>query len=668
MTIRQILFALFCLVLFPIQPARTEGTDWPQFRGANRDGHAAPANLLRSWGKDGPRELWRRDLGAGFSSVASVGNSLYTLAATPETEDVLCLDATTGQTRWQVPLGKRFKGTFGDGPRSTPAIEGDVVYAVTSDLQLAALATKDGKIHWQHDLQELFGATRPRFGFSPSPLLNGDLLVLEVGGPEKKSLVAFDKKTGETRWTDLDGPAGSASSIFVELGGEPQYVLVRLAGAKLVGLSKDREELWSHPVGQDTICMPLFVPPDRFFCSSAQQGNGGTMIQVNRSQDGGFEVEELWTERRMRNHFNNSVVIGKNLYGFDNATLRCLDATTGKILWSHRGFGKGSLSACGDQLYILGDQGTLALVAADSNKYRELGRVQAMEGRAWTSPTVAGGKLIVRDLDQVVAYDIRDQSSSPVANANTSNQSNSSPRSSMDGESLDLEKILEKYTVARGGIDHWRSINTLEAKGTFAAFSVSAPFTMVRHRTNLYRLDFKIMGEPAIRARDTEGPWWVFHMFGAISPVRVPMKPYEGQLLRESDFEPALIGAKEKGIKVELAGKGDLDGRPTINLTLTFPDESIETWMLDTSTYLEAAVDSTIHDFTQGQAAMAQRTFFSDFREVDGLLLPYRIALEFGARLEEFTVDTVRLGHDIEESFFALPAPAPKDEAVKESE
>ena len=312
-------------------PARD---DWPQFRGANRDGLAPSDGLARAWPESGPVELWRSGVGAGFSGVASVGDRLYTLGAEGETEDVVCVDAKTGKVVWRTPLGERFKGQFGDGGRSTPTVVGDAVYAATSDMKLGAFDAKSGELKWKVDLIETYGARKPRFGFAPSPLVEKDTVLIEVGGQDPgKWLVGFDIETGEEKWSALDGNiAGSASPLVLDLHGTHQFVFHRLQGnnrSEAVSIDASGNVLWSFPIAVDTICMPLFVAPDRFFASSASRGDGGKMVRVTHGEDG-FATEELWTERRMRNHFNNSVLVGGHLYGFDNSTLRCLDAETGE--------------------------------------------------------------------------------------------------------------------------------------------------------------------------------------------------------------------------------------------------------------------------------------------------------------------------------------------------
>jgi outer membrane protein assembly factor BamB len=626
--------------------------DWPHFRGPNRNGIAAPQPIAPSWPEAGPPELWRRPFGSGFSTVSAVGDRLYTMGAIDDHEEALCLDAHTGKTLWHVPLGKRFVDKFGDGPRATPTVSGEDVFVVTSTMQLAALAAESGEERWRIDLLSKYNIQQPRFGFAPSATVVGDRVILEIGGGDGKAIVAFARDTGEEIWSALEGPAGSATPLLTEIAGVPQLIFSRRP--ELAALSLDGEVLWSYPAAPDVIVMAEFLAPDLLFTSSAKMGKGGEMLRVT-SQDGKFSVEPVWVNRRFRNHFNNSVAVGGHLFGFDNSTLRCLEASSGEIRWSQRGLGKGSLIACEERLLVLGDQGTLALVAASAEGYQEFGRVQALQGRCWTSPTLASGRLLLRSLEEIVVYDVSPTGSDSPALTAISPDEPSLKILPFDEDQLN--EILGNYEKARGGLDRWRQVETLQLTGTFSAFSESGPFTLQRCRDHLYRFDFSMAGDPDARGRDAQGLWWKYHLFEVTQPARVAMEPYHPQLQRESLFEPPLLAARDKGIKIEWVGAGEVDGQPTLDLLLTFPDELTETWKLHPETFLEVAVDSQTIDMTQAADPMDQRTYYSDFRDAEGLTLPFNIAREFGARLEEMKVDQVWINPSLAAEDFAMPAP-----------
>ncbi len=637
--------SLFVAALTSVVVAQS---DWPQFRGKNGDGVAVPQALAHVWGEAGPKELWRHKFGSGFSTVASVGDRLYTMGATEENEEAVCLDAGTGEALWRVPLGIRFLDKFGDGPRATPTVDGDMVFVVSSTMHLAALSTADGKVRWQKELLAEFGIKQPRYGYAASVLVTGDRAVLYIGAGKGKAVAAFERDTGEVLWTALDGRPCKTTPLLVEIAGVPQLIFNR--PTELTSLSLDGELLWAHKAAPDVIAMAQFIPPDLVLTSSAHMGLGAVVLRVSKKAEG-FAVETAWINRRFRNHFNNAVLVKGHLYGFDNSTLRCLNAKTGATVWSKRGFGKGSLVACNDSLYVLSDQGMLVYVAADPLAYRELGRVKAMKGRCWTSPSLGSGRLFVRNLEEIVAYDVGAVASgpSPVAAPEIA-----SVKPVTQTSDLQLAAVLKRYTEARGGLAQWRAAKTLEMKGVFTAFSESGPFKLRRRRDRLYRFDYTMSGKPDARGRDGEDLWWRYHRFRIEEPSRVELKGYHWQMKRESMFEPALLAAEEKNIKLVLLGAGKVNGKPTVDLELTFPGGEVETWRLDPETFLEVAVDSTIVDMNQSRESMTKRVFYSDFRKVGGLVLPFRLALEFGSRLETIVVEKVKVNPELAPAVFDM--------------
>jgi outer membrane protein assembly factor BamB len=363
--------------------------------------------LREHWEGDEPTVVWRQTIGSGYSSVSVVGDRLYTMDADQEQEHVLCLDATTGETVWRFDAGPFVQAELGDGgPRSTPTIVDGVVYAISYQARVMALDARDGSLIWGKDLTKL--GPVPRFGYAVSPLVDGDLVLVELGKKEEgPGVAALDRKTGEIRWSALNGPTGYSSAIIAEIAGVKQYVIFRAIGREVVGLSTSGEILWRWPAegALSAIPMPIFLPPDRLFVSTSEDSFGGVMLQVSE-RGGAFSVEEVWSERLMRNHFNTSVLVNGHLYGFDNGTFRCLDAQTGERRWAKRGFGKGSLIAAGELLYVLSDGGLVALVHATPERYEEAGRLQVMEGRSWTAPSLASGRLYLRDFDEIVSLDV----------------------------------------------------------------------------------------------------------------------------------------------------------------------------------------------------------------------------------------------------------------------
>ena len=223
---------------------------------------------------------------------------------------------------------------------------------------------------------------------------------------------------------------------------------------------------------------------------------------------------------------------------------------------------------------------------------------------------------------------------------------------------VDAASWVRLHVAARGGAERWRAVRSLELTGVYSAFSFHEPFRLLRSRGDLYRLDYVVLGSPAVRARDGQGPWWLEPLLQP-QAGRVDEDPYKSQLERESLFGPPLLDPEGRGIEVELLGPGEVDGRATIDLELTFPDGGEEIWHLDPETGLEVAVDAQVFDFTQGNQPMRRRTFFDDFREVEGLVLPFQVDHEFGARLEAMTVERVRIDPEITAEDLAPPPPEP---------
>lgn len=381
------------------------GADWPQFRGPQQNGVSAEKGLLRSWPESGPKVVWKKPIGSGFSSMTVVGEALYTMAVEGESETAYRLREADGEVVWRVPLGPVFPEVFGNGPRSTPTVEGDVVYMLSASGRFHALKTNDGARLWEVDVMKTFNAPSPLRGFASSPLVDGDLVILEVGGTEGKAVVALDKKTGQTRWTALDGKPGYVTPVAVTIDGVRQYVTVRTAEGDVVSLTADGKVHWQHPWKKGALASPLFLPPNRIFVSASEDA-GAVLLEIGTA-DGKATVTEVWSNRLMKNHFSSSVLYEGHIYGFDNASLKCLVAGTGEQKWVHRGYGKGSLVAADGLLYILSDQGQLILADATPEGFQEKGKVKVMEGKTWTPPSLSRGRIYLRDEDEMIVLDVR---------------------------------------------------------------------------------------------------------------------------------------------------------------------------------------------------------------------------------------------------------------------
>lgn len=650
------LAALAATPLYAVPGAADAAHDWPQIRGPQRDGHSPETGIAAAWPEGGPPLAWRRPLGSGFSGVSVAGGGLFTMAAYDGKEYALRLDPATGEEVWRTAFGEVFPSEFGDGPRSTPTVDGDRVYVLSARGRLAALAADDGRPVWQVELTEAFDAEMPRFGYAASALIEGDLLLVEAGGAEGKAFAALDKTTGERRWTALDGPAAYSSPVVATFGGVRQIVFFRRSSPEIVSLLPDGEVYWTHTGLPTVIAMPLVVPPDGIFVSATHDAVG-FLLRVG-VEDGRPRLEEAWRTQKMKNHFNTSLAVDGTIYGFDNAILKSLDATTGEPGWARRGFGKGSLIAADGHLIVLSDVGLVALVEANPEEYVEKGRFQATTGRAWTAPTLAGGRLYVRDLDEIASFDLSASSAAPVgarreAAAPAAEVKTAARPVAGDGE-LTVDGVLARYAEARGGRQRWRAVRSLAESGTYTAFSVRAPFRRLYKRPGLYLFDTAMNGGRTVYGRDAAGPWWI----DPLVEVRWALRPPAGiarQLERAAELEPPLLGAADKGHRVELAGRGEVNGRETLRLSVKLASGAEETWHLDPATFLEVAVDSTVLDYTQTLEPISERAYFSDFREVQGLVIPHRMEREYLSRYTVLEIEEVEVDPPLPDERFALP-------------
>ena len=379
------------------------GQDWPQWRGAGRNGVSQETGLMRQWSADGPIEMWRRPIGSGYSATVVKGQVLYTLEQT-DSQYLVAVDATSGDDRWRVEIEGGYQDGQGDGPRGAPAVTDSAVVAVASRGTLVALHPDDGRLLWRRDLVSEFSGSAPYWGYSTSAAIVGDSVLVQPGGPKNGAAAAFRVSDGELLWSSFDDGAGYSSPIVVDVGGRAQAIF--FTGGHLIGvLPEDGEILWRVPWEtsyQVNAATPVWIEPDRVFISS-NYDVGGAVYQL---QPQGVP-RRVWKNREMRNHFNTSVYLNGHLYGFDNSTLKCVDAGTGERCWRQRGLGRGSLIAADGMLIVLGERGQLVLAEATASSYVELARAQVLKGKCWTSPTLSHGKLFLRNQKELVCLEMR---------------------------------------------------------------------------------------------------------------------------------------------------------------------------------------------------------------------------------------------------------------------
>jgi outer membrane protein assembly factor BamB len=410
---------IFCICVINVSAA-----DWPQWRGPDRSGVSKESGLLKQWPSGGPKLVWQvDDLGDGYSTPVVVGTRIYFLSNTGmDNEFVQARSTADGKVIWTTRVGN--VGNPNQNPpypkaRSTPTIDGNNLYAFGSDGDIACLETKTGKIRWTKNVRKEFAGQPGEWAYAESPLVDGDLVVVTPGGAEA-TMIALNKKTGAVVWKSAipnGEPAGYASAIVVQAAGRKQYV--QLLSKGMVGVdAKTGQFLWRYA--------DVAKGPAQYFTPVARGeqvyggalGVGGGMVQLTATQNG-VSAEQVYFKRGLPNGIGGALVIGDYLYGTDvTQKLLAVEFTTGKVLWEKENFGWGSVAAADGLLFVHLISGEIALVEATPAGFRDKGRFappnqpkkkqvgQYPEG-AFAYPVIANGRLYIRDLGTLWAYDVK---------------------------------------------------------------------------------------------------------------------------------------------------------------------------------------------------------------------------------------------------------------------
>ncbi len=401
--------------------ATTYAADWPQWRGPNRDAVIVDPNHKLDKLPTEPKVLWKLPTGPGISSPVMAGGRVIFMDAQNEQEMAHCVDAATGKILWSVPVGPKvvFSPDYGGGPRCTPLIDGDRVYAQTSAGEFRCLALADGKTLWKINFGDDYGATwfgnksgepaaketaSRRHGNNGSAAIDGDRIFVPVGSPEKGTLVAFDKKTGKELWRAGNDNTAYSSVMFGTLAGTPQAV--HFTADALMGVdAASGKVLWRVPLktgAKRHACTPL-IAGDTVTVASTSIGTLRFGITKTGSE---FKAEQVWAAAPVKTVIGTPTLVGKHLYTLgdgNRANLVCLDFETGKQLWAQPGFGDyTSITAVNDKLLALTSAGELMLLKANPAQYEELGRAQVC-AKTWASPAYADGKIYVKDENSLTA-------------------------------------------------------------------------------------------------------------------------------------------------------------------------------------------------------------------------------------------------------------------------
>ncbi len=382
----------------PPSAAAETGADWPGFRGPQRDSIIPGVRIETDWSQSPPVELWRRPIGPGWSSFAVRGDLLYTQEQRGEDEVVACYSAITGDPVWRHHDATRFfESNGGAGPRATPTLSGGRVYTFGATGILNVLDAADGAVVWSRNVASDIGAKVPTWGFASSPVLIDEVVVVAAGG----RLVGYDRATGDLRWTGRDGGFSYSSPHLVTIDGVAQILLLSAAGTTSVA-PVDGTLLWEHPAPGSIVQPALTAEGDVL---SGTDSRSMRRIAVAHGP-AGWTVEERWTTNRLKPYFNDFVVHEGHAYGFDGRILASIDLETGQRKWKGGRFGNGQLLLLPDQdlLLVVSELGELALVAATPDRFSELGRFPAIEGKTWNHPVLVGDRLLVRNGREMAAF------------------------------------------------------------------------------------------------------------------------------------------------------------------------------------------------------------------------------------------------------------------------
>jgi outer membrane protein assembly factor BamB len=416
----------FLLAFVFLLPGVLAAKDWPQWRGPARNDVSQETGLLKSWPKGGPKLLWTsEDVGVGYSGPAVVGDRLYTLGTDEADDYAYAVDVRTGKKVWSRAIGPFVENGYGGGPRGTPTVDGDCLYALSAGGKLNCLKAADGAVVWSVNLtgRDGLGGNRPGWNYSESPLVDGGLVICTPGGSQG-TLAALDKKTGKVVWRskDLTDAAGYSSAIVAEVGGVRQYIQQTMAGVAGVA-AKDGKLLWHyHNPGYRVAVIPSPVFHDGHVYAVAGYGAGCSLLKLTLTGAGGIKADQVYDtneQRLMDNKHGGVVRVGDYLYGFSDRGDRwvCQEFKTGKQVWTSRALERGSVTAADGMLYYYGERnGTAVLVRASPEKWDEKGRLtipkqsdrRSRSGGVWTHPVVANGKLYLRDQEMIFCYDVKD--------------------------------------------------------------------------------------------------------------------------------------------------------------------------------------------------------------------------------------------------------------------
>lgn len=401
------------LVVLGVLVSASGGAAWTQWGGPTRNFALPDAPLADSWPAEGPKVLWRRALGDGFSAIVSDGTTLFTLYRDGADDVVAAIDASDGKTAWESRYAAPFNDTcserLGQAPRAAPLIAGDQLLTVSAGAQMNSFDRQTGRRRWTTELLPAASDAQKPCGYATSPVIFGDTVITIAGG-KGRGVVALDLATGRERWAAADFMNGYSSPLVVDVDGRPELIV--FSAGEVSGLDpRDGRVDWTVPHPADfgvNVAMPIYGEDHLLFVSSAYNG-GSRVLRLSR-EGNGVKAEQLWANKRVRIHFGNAVRIGDRIYAsngdFGAAPFAAVDVRTGDMLWRDRSVARASLIAVGTRLIILDEEGTLTMGTPGDDALAVQGQMQLFDGRSWTVPTLVGTRLYARDRKEIVALEL----------------------------------------------------------------------------------------------------------------------------------------------------------------------------------------------------------------------------------------------------------------------
>jgi outer membrane protein assembly factor BamB len=403
---------LAALTAFAADVHKPAPFDWPQWQGQDRSAVSKETGLLSEWPKDGPKLLWSvKTLGGGYSTPSIAAGRIFGMGARGNEEGVWALSESDGKELWWTRIGPKARAGYDQGPRCTPTVDGDVLYALGMDGELVCLEVASGKLVWRKNLIKDFKGRVGGWKYSESPVVDGDRLLVTPGGKDN-TLVALDKRTGEQIWgSKVPGntEAAYSSIVVAEACGEKQYI--QFLSTHVVGISaRDGKYLWTYSADRfpGIVCSTPICHDSQVY-AAASYGKGGGSVKLTR-EGNNIKAEEVYFSNKHQNHHGGLVLIDGYLYGEGSGQLVCIEFKTGKEMWRAREAGKGSIAAADGKLYYRNEGGPIHLYDVNPEKAVRRGTFKQPNrsgSAAWPHPVIANGRLYIRDQDLLLVYDVK---------------------------------------------------------------------------------------------------------------------------------------------------------------------------------------------------------------------------------------------------------------------